>query len=69
MPVGSSFLICSSSTRTRLITSIELAFGRTQMPMKTAFLSGETDFGVVVFRAEHDVGDIAQPERVFLCPA
>src|SRR5207248_1305241 len=37
MPVGSSFLICSSSTRTRLMTSIEFAFGRTQMPMKTAF--------------------------------
>ena len=37
MPVGSSFWICSSSARTRLITSIEFAFGKTQMPMKTAF--------------------------------
>ena len=36
MPVGSSFLICSISTRTRLMTSIEFALGKTQMPMKTA---------------------------------
>ena len=37
MPLGSSFWICSISTRTRLITSTEFAFGRTQMPMNTAF--------------------------------
>ena len=36
MPVGSSFWICSISVRTRLTTSIEFAFGRTKMPMKTA---------------------------------
>jgi hypothetical protein len=37
MPVGNSFWICSISVRTRLITSTELAFGKTQMPMNTAF--------------------------------
>ena len=28
-----------------------------------SFLAGEPHFGVVVFRAEHDVGDVAQPHR------
>ena len=63
MPVGSSFWICSISTRTRLTTSIEFAFGKTKMPMKTARLAGEADLGVVIFRAEHDVGDVAQPDE------
>ena len=36
MPVGRSFWICSISVLTRFTTSIELAFGKTKMPMKTA---------------------------------
>ena len=35
-PLGSSFWISSISTRTALMTSIELAFGSAQMPMNTA---------------------------------
>ena len=31
-------------------------------------LSGETHFGVVIFRAEHDIGDIAQPNERVPCP-
>ena len=55
------------SVRTRLMTSSELALGRTQMPMNTACLPREADFGVVVLGAQHHVGDVAQAhERAVL---
>ena len=36
IPVGSCAWIAGSSARTRLMTSSELAVGRTQMPMNVA---------------------------------
>ncbi len=38
MPLGSSFLMLSTSLRTRAMTSTELALGSTHTPMNTAFL-------------------------------
>ena len=35
---------------------------------ENGFLAGEADLGVVILRAQHDVGDVAQPdERAFSC--
>ena len=61
MPVGSSARRRSIWPRTRPITSSELAFGSTQIPMNTAFLPGESHVGVVVVCAELHVGDVLEP--------
>ena len=50
------------ASRTRLITSSEFAVGSTQMPMNVARLPVEAHVLVVVLGAEHDVGDVAEPD-------
>jgi len=63
-----SLWICSISTRTRLITYTAFAFGRNVNSHEDCFLSREPHLGVVIFRAELDVRDVAQPDRRFPSP-
>ena len=35
---------------------------------ENSFLPGEPDFGVVIFGAKHNVGDVAEPNERVLCP-
>ena len=60
MPAGSCAWISGIASRTRAITSSELAVGSTQMPMKVAVWPLKRTSCVVVLGAQHDVGDLAE---------
>ena len=62
--MGSSFWMSAISARTRLMTSSELAFGSGQTPMNTALFAAEPHLRIVILRAQHHVGHVAQPDEL-----
>ena len=62
MPAGSCAWMPGIASRTCAITSSELAVGSTQTPMNVAVSPLKRTSCVVVLGAEHDVGDLAEPD-------